>query len=317
MDKALIDKLIRINEDEATYLTELERDVKKSPTIRGIRVHKWQRDITLRIHSKFIPFPEHSHDFVEVMTVVSGSITHHIGGETVTLGEGDVLMMNKHTVHSIDSTKENDIGINIIISDAFLSVVAPELDDTVFCGFVKENANPGGAPAYLHFSTGESKQAKNLIENLIIELTDEHSDRRILTETVSLLLRHLSLGRETLLRGGAAYGKKEARKIEISAYVSANYRRGTLGELADRTYLSPPYLSKAVKELFGKSFSELMVDEKMKRAKELLCKTAMPVESIIRAVGYESESYFHREFKRRFDTTPLAMRKDAKNKIDP
>ncbi len=33
------------------------------------------------------------------------------------------------------------------------------------------------------------------------------------------------------------------------------------------------------------------------------------VGEVIRSVGYENESYFHRRFKERFHTSPLAMRK--------
>ena len=46
----------------------------------------------------------------------------------------------------------------------------------------------------------------------------------------------------------------------------------------------------------------------MDRARELIFDTDMPIGEIIRAVGYENESYFHREFKSRFGETPLAMR---------
>ena len=314
MEKALIDKLIDLNRTEKTFLFDPDRGMHPDRTIRESRINKWKNDITLRIHDRFDPFPSHGHDFVEVMTVVSGSITHHISDSTVTLAEGDILMMNKHVVHSIDATDENDIGINIIISDAFLGAVAPDLSDTVFKGFVKENANPVGEPAFLHFSTAGNKQISNLTENLIMELSDDNFDRTVLTGTVSLLLRYLSLEREVLLRGGGVtYGKKDSRLLQISSYISGNYRDASLTELSRRTYLSPPYLSKTVKELFGKSFKELVTDEKMKHAEELIRKTDMQVASVIRSVGYDNESYFHREFKRRYGTTPLAMRSCAKD----
>ena len=74
-------------------------------------------------------------------------------------------------------------------------------------------------------------------------------------------------------------------------------------------YLTPPYLSKITKELFGKSFKELVVDEKMERAHTAFISTELSVGDVIRSVGYENESYFHREFKKRYGLTPLAIRK--------
>ena len=47
----------------------------------------------------------------------------------------------------------------------------------------------------------------------------------------------------------------------------------------------------------------------MARAKTAFEATNMSVGDVIRSVGYENESYFHREFKKRYGITPLTMRK--------
>ena len=107
-------------------------------------------------------------------------------------------------------------------------------------------------------------------------------------------------------------GKDEVRRIEILSYVKSNYRIASLGELGERLYLSAPYLSKIIKDIFGKSFKDLVVDERMERARSAFLNTGLSVGDVIRSVGYENESYFHREFKKRYGTTPLALRKSAK-----
>ena len=97
--------------------------------------------------------------------------------------------------------------------------------------------------------------------------------------------------------------------LEILSYVKNNFRTASLSELGGRLYLSVPYLSKFIKTHIGKSFKELVVEARMDRARELIFDTDMPIGEIIRAVGYENESYFHREFKAKFGVTPLAMRR--------
>lgn len=313
MEKTLLNRLNSLGEEETRFLESLEADViknSKNPnfTIAGARVHKGKSDITLHIHSRYDPFPLHKHDFVEIMTVVSGNITHHINGADISLGVGDIILMNKHISHSIDRTGINDIGINFIISDTFLGRVAPDLADTVFSEFVKENSKERGEPIYLWFKTAENKRIGNLLENLAYELTESNPDHSVIAGTLALLLRHLSLGRDNLLSGSSP-DKTSQRKHEIATYISNNYRAATLSELAELTYLSEPYLSKTVKSLFGKSFKELVLEERMHRAHLLLTKTDMPISVVIHSVGYENGSYFHREFRRRFGTTPLALRK--------
>ena len=78
-------------------------------------------------------------------------------------------------------------------------------------------------------------------------------------------------------------------------------------------YLTTPYLSKITVDLFGKSFKELVIDERMSRARVAFETTRMSIGDVIRSVGYENESYFHREFKKRYGITPLAMRKRCGN----
>ena len=79
-------------------------------------------------------------------------------------------------------------------------------------------------------------------------------------------------------------------------------------------FLSVPYLSKLISEYFGKSFKELLLEERLRRSKQLILDTDMPIGEIIDTVGYENESYFRRKFKSEFGVTPFAMR-DAKRKM--
>lgn len=320
MKKYLLARLGEMHDEERIFMENLEADVLrnlKNPSfkIAGARVHKWQSDITLHIHSQNDPFPLHRHDFVEIMTVISGEITHRIGDSVITLSEGDILMMNKHISHSIDRVGAEDIGINIIISDSALGAIAPDLSDTVFSEFLEENSKERGEAMYLRFRTAEQRQIGNLLENLAYELTVEPPDHRIIVKTLSLLMQYLSAERESLLSGASPSGASR-RKGDIIRYIKNEYRKATLTELSKLTYLSEPYLSKIIKELFGKGFSRLLLEERMNRAAELLKKTDMPIGAIIHSVGYENESYFHRAFKKLYGTTPLAMRKGRRSKKD-
>lgn len=318
MEKYLLDILSRESEEEAGILggEVLNRKIYTGGdefVVNEARLFGPRRTISARTHTRYVDFPEHKHNYVEMMIVLSGSITHVIDGKELTLSKGEVLVMNKHLSHSVKRSGKDDIGVNVIMSDRFIDGVAAELSGTVFSSLIKENAKCEGAPIYLSFTTAGYKHVENIIENLLFELTERGEDAGIMTGTVSILLRYLSIENDKLLKGGNAIADKdEGRRMEILSYVKSSYRTASLSELSERLYLTVPYLSKITTELFGKSFKELVVDERMSRAKAAFETTALSIGDIIRSVGYENESYFHREFKKRYGQTPLSIRKLAR-----
>ncbi len=321
MEKALLQKLAQISKEEQKILSGEPLDIRQyaigeSFIISDKKMTGGKADIAMRIHTRFAPFPTHSHNYMEIMTVISGSITHFISKKRIKLSKGDILLMNKHVSHSVERAEREDIGINIIASESFLSALSPNLSDTVFSEFVKENAKASGEPAFLHFKTEGIKEIENLTENLLFCLTEQKSSRSITEKTLSLLLEHLSLHQEELLvEGSSPRSKIENRKSEIIAYIRDNYPTATLKELSKLVFLSTPHLSKLISDYFGKTFKELLVEERIKRAIDLFENSDMPISAVIRSVGYENESYFHREFKRRCHSTPLNIRKTAKNEF--
>lgn len=275
-------------------------------------------EVGIRRHTRFAEFPPHKHGYLEVMIVLSGRVVHLVGAERITLGAGDILFLNKHVEHAIMKTEAEDVAVNVSLTDAFLSVAAAQLRETSFFSMLTENARLRGEGRYLHFSTEGDIAAKNLLENIIIELISEKKDS-VAAKYLEILMQYLARESERLLVGGTVLGDKRTERMKaVTEYIKSSSTSATLTEISEKLYLCPPYLSKLVKEYFGKSFKELVVDEKMLRANTLITKTDMNVGDIIRAVGYENESYFHKEFRKRFGETPLAMRKkllhNSKNK---
>lgn len=78
--------------------------------------------IALRTHTRFIRFPLHTHNYVELMYVCKGSITHIIEGKKVVVDKGELLFLNQHTTHEILPAGIDDIGINFIILPEFFDV---------------------------------------------------------------------------------------------------------------------------------------------------------------------------------------------------
>ena len=318
MKGELIEKLSAVNEEEKQILVNSEIDRRVySPSgdfiINDKRLTKGKFGVIMRTHPRYTVFPQHKHTFIEIMIVLSGKIIHTIDGEDVCLSQGDVLFLNKHTTHSIAMTDTEDIGVNIILSDKFADALFPELSGTVFSDFFEENRKKDGVPMHLHFSTLGHRDVENLIENLLLGFIDTVPDEYVTEKTLSLLLYRLSKLRHALLKNKVTSTDKEnARRLEITSYIKTSYRTASLTELADRMYITPEYLSKITVKYFGKSFKELVLCERIERAVDLLKNTSLPISTVIRNMGYENESYFHREFKKRLGATPKEVRASQK-----
>ena len=103
---------------------------------------------------------------------------------------------------------------------------------------------------------------------------------------------------------------REERIVEICGHIQRNFTEVTLDSLAEEFHLSKPYLSKYIKEKSGMTFQELVRAERMKRAKNLLKETTLPVEIISGNVGYENVEHFIRLFKKSCGKTPAQFRRE-------
>ena len=128
MRESLIKELQTISEEEQKYLkgdANVKRDIytfKHSFEIDKQLFLKEGRLITLRPHSRFVEFPEHSHNYIEIMYVCKGSITHHIAGTKIVMKKGDILLLNQQVKHSVKKAEYDDVGINLIALPEFFDI---------------------------------------------------------------------------------------------------------------------------------------------------------------------------------------------------
>lgn len=103
---------------------------------------------------------------------------------------------------------------------------------------------------------------------------------------------------------------QDARMVEIMNYIQANYIDITLEDLAEKFYLSKPYISKYIKEKSGITFGEMVKKIRMKKAKSLLKGSNMTVDNIALSVGYQNVEHFNRLFKKAYNMTPIQFRNE-------
>lgn len=258
--------------------------------------------ISLHVHPTSLYFPEHSHDYIEVMYVLSGSITHEIGGEGVTVSAGDSIIFGRAARHSIRKTEEGDLGINLIISTELYEKMltdtsrASSIDTAPMLTLLEEKE-----PRHLVIESSKNRYVDGVLELLVEAMMRGDTDRYIIEATASLFLCHLASSASPSIGG--------SREMRLTEYIRTSYASATLTEAAELLGFSETYLSRWCSRSFGVSFKEMLMDERFRAACELLERTEMSVGEIISTVGYENSSYFHREFKKRLGTTPSIYRR--------
>lgn len=107
------------------------------------------------------------------------------------------------------------------------------------------------------------------------------------------------------------YSEAIIRSIEKSVtYIRENIEgKITQSIVAKEINVSRAYFSQCFKDLVGKSFSEFVREEKVKKAKAYLLNTSKPVYWIARQIGFNDEKYFSRVFKDSTGLLPTEFRK--------
>ena len=270
--------------------------------------------ICMRSHPRFRAFPSHTHDFIEIMYVCGGSITHEIGGGTVTVHTGELIILGKDTHHSIKPSSISDIGINLIISTDLFELMLNALrhDSTLNTRRLDALLGRAEGDRFCVFNCADHLEITNLMESMIWSVVcRESADGYILEQSLKLLLCYLCSLPEEQASLAAEDTYTENIKKRIVKYVRSSYSTATLTECAEMLGLSATYLSRWIAGHFGVSFKELLMRERFSVAADLLRTADMPIGDIILHVGYENSSYFHKEFKKRFGMTPNNYRRSA------
>lgn len=270
------------------------------------------RLISVRPHTRFVDFPPHTHNYIELIYMCSGSTTHMIGGETpLTLRAGELLFLNQHVSHAIRRAEREDVAVNFMVLPQFFDTAldmigADNLLGQFLAGSLRRD---GGGSSCLHFRVADIAPIQNLVENMVWSVVDPDEDsRRVGRITMGLLflqlLRHTDrLAFAVQARSGNALVLGALREVE------ENYREASLSAVAQRAGVSPAYLSRMVREATGKTFKELLLEKRLARAKLLLVTSDLPVRDIMVAVGYENSSYFHRAFRGQMGQSPKDYRR--------
>jgi AraC-like DNA-binding protein/mannose-6-phosphate isomerase-like protein (cupin superfamily) len=316
MDLGLLKELSVITEEERRILDGrdgIDQHIyteKKEWIVDCEKLLKRGKLIQVRPHTRFVHFPKHRHNYVEVIYMCRGSTTHILDGNKVVLEEGDLLFLNQNVVQEILPAQEEDIAVNFIILPEFFNVafsmmgaeenMLKEFLVGTLCG--KNETTP-----YLYFHVADVLPIQNLVENMVWTIFYDLSNKRRMNQvTMGLLLLQLLNYMDKMETGSSQFDKDLTGAV--LSYVEEHYKNGSLSELAEMLGYDVYWLSREIKKRTGRTYKELLQIRRMSQASYLLTSSTLPVSDIIESVGYDNTSYFYRKFKEKYGMSPKEYR---------
>jgi len=317
MREEILENLYRITEEEEQLLngrSSIQKEIYTSEdefVVDSSKLLEQGKLIAIRPHTRFAYFPEHRHNYIEMMVILKGSITTRIvDGDTLTLTQGDILLMNRHARHEIMPSGREDLALNFIILPEFFTRGSASYDkENILRDFIISSLSDQKRQRdYLIYHTLGIITVENLMENLIWTLINHSNDMNlIILTTMDLLLMNLAALSADTLKDMRSKGQN----ITICAleYIDHNYRNGTLEEFASKSGYTTAYLSRLLKSYTGYNFKQLLQQRKLQQAAYYLENTTLTTERIIEKIGYENSAYFYRVFEKKYGCSPRVYRK--------
>lgn len=318
MNQILLDSLRKITEEENAILhgsSSVQKKLytsKKEFVIDNAKLLERGHLIELRPHTRFVHFPRHRHNYVEMVYMCSGTTTHIINDtDRIKLNAGDLLFLNQNATQEIFPAKEEDIAVNFIILPEFFDCALTMIErDNVLRNFLISTLSEDTSQiSYLHFETKEILPIQNLIENMLWTLIDKKPNMNTINQiTMGLVFMNLSAFGESIMKKHP--GSYEQDLIfRILKYIETHYKSGTLADISTEIKLPNYQVSRLLKKYTGHTFKELLQQQKLHQAVYLLSQTNLSIDAVIGAVGYNNSSFFYRIFREKYGYSPGEYRK--------
>ena len=319
MNQEIINRLSVITEEEQEILSgRRELDPTRYAHTKELIIDSGKmlehgKLIQIRPHTRFVHFPRHRHNYVEVIYMCQGQTTHLIDQTQVLLKTGELLFLNQNAIQEIYPASESDIAVNFIILPEFFDTAFHMIgeeknylrDFLISC--LRQDNRYGN---YLHFQVADVLPIQNLMENMVWTLLNNQPNKRSVNQvTMGLVFLQLIHHTDRLHSDDQSYNQQLI--FQVLRYIDENYRDGELTKLAMLMGYDVPWLSRSIKRLLGKTYKELVQQKRLNQAVFLLQSTRLPIADISVAVGYDNTSYFHRIFRKAYHMSPKEYRENS------
>ena len=248
----------------------------------------------------------HRHDFFYFNYTYQGqydSLSYKYDNR-ITIHEGELYAGQPFAGHALcvhDDQETTIIGV-LIQREAFFRVFLPMLSaNTRLFHFLLDPSTDQFSDEYIHFKIEDDCNIRALLEMMVVEYANKQEDTQAVLKPIVLSF---------LMQVARQYtaAKKEMVPDRLSDkivhFMGEHSDTVTLKDIAKRFSYHPNYISTLLHREIGKSFSEILLEQRMERAVILLRGTNLPIEEIALMLGYSNSSNFYKTFRAYYNQSP-------------
>ena len=251
----------------------------------------------------------HRHDFFEVLYLLKGSGYHVIDANKYEIQPPCIFFMSPGQAHKLELSNDIEGYIFIFTADFYLLNRSNQNSLIEFPFFYSiHQDNP---PLLL-----ENERDIRFLETLFRQSIDEIGEPgnftiELLRSLLDLILttctaRYQDSDNLSKRRKGQILVKRFFHLVEEN-----NQKNLSLNEYAEMVGITANHLTQTVKEMTGKTSSQIIKAKQLLEIKRLLVHTNLNVSEIANQLNFEDQSYFTKFFKRETGITPLQYRAEA------
>ena len=250
-------------------------------------------------------FPEHVHEFDELVIARSGSGMNYINGTPSPICRGSVFYVRANQTHFLDRLDDLHLTNVLILPSRFKHVGRETVEN-----LLAQHASPDSECYVVGGSTLKR------VESLLNRISEESENRVEYSEQmIELLLSQLMI---ELWRGQpentSTQEEKDARLTKLLRYLNEHFEEEIDWDLlAARFEIPLRTLSRKIADVTGMPPNSYLLRIRLCRAMRMLKETEKTVTEIAFACGFNDSNYFTSRFHREIGTTPLKYRRNEES----
>ena len=256
-------------------------------------------------------YPWHWHDELEIAYVTKGRLNVTVNDHHFVLNSGEGVFINRRALHAYTLEGDDEVFMPNILFHPILLYGWPE---SVFWEKYVKPLAFSETVSHVIFSPEVPWQAEILrqAKHAFSLLTEESFGYEIhtqsaLSQILFLLLQNLTEISENALPENPAETDRVRRML---SYIQTHYASSIcLQQIADSAFISKRECLRSFRRLTGVSPIQYVIDLRIRKAKQLLLESDLPVVEICSRCGFQNQSYFTKIFREKTGLSPAKYRK--------